>query len=238
MSTKPENGGFQLYPVALAAATTKIPDSMAFDKASVLPVAISTAAAGLYQKDHLALPYPSTSPKSAGQSILIWGGSSSVGITAIQLAKASGLTVATTCSSRNFDLVKSVGADYVFDYTSSDTVSEIVKELGSTDLVGAYDAISEGGTVEKCAEVLSKVDSKGNKKIVATVLPPPENLAGGVKGAGVFAVSIFAQYAEVGKAVWEDFLPSALSSGQVKPLPEPLEVGQGLESVSCKQSIS
>ncbi len=43
------------------------------------------------------------------------------------------------------------------------------------------------------------------------------------------ALSIFKEHAEVGKAVWEDFLPQALKSGQFKPSPPPKVVGKGLE---------
>lgn len=231
---KPEYGGFQLYPVVPAQAVSKIPSSVSYASGSVLPLAISTAAAGLYQSSHLALPLPSSSPKPTGQTLLVWGGSSSVGITTIQLAKASGFSVATTVSARNFELVKSAGADHVFDYNKEGVVDEIVKALSETDLVGAYDAISTDGTVEKSAEILSRVESKSNKKFVATVLPPPEKLAEGIKAAAVFAVSINGgEHAKVGKAVWGEYVPKALESGQLKPLPEPLEVGQGLEKVGC-----
>lgn len=129
---------------------------MSFEQAAVLPLAISTAAAGLYEKDHLNLQHPSLNPKSTGQSLLIWGGSSSVGALTTQLAKASGYEVVTTASPRNFDFVKSLGADHVLDYNSKTIVDELVDLLKGKTVAGAYDAIGAAESTTACAEVLSR----------------------------------------------------------------------------------
>jgi len=78
-----------------------------------------TNALALYKV--LGLPFPAE-PRSALQPpsyLLVYGGSTASGTIAIQFAKRSGQTVITTCSPRNFDLVKSRGADVVLDYVSS-----------------------------------------------------------------------------------------------------------------------
>lgn len=127
------------------AAIALIPDSVTFEDASVLPLALSTAAAGLFQsKDqgYLGLDVPSTNPKKSNKTLLVWGGSSSVGTAAIQLAVASGVTVVTTCSSRNQQLVEKLGAKS-FDYNSPSIVGDLVAELGKGDFVGAYDGKSD-----------------------------------------------------------------------------------------------
>jgi NADPH:quinone reductase-like Zn-dependent oxidoreductase len=68
---------------------------------------------GLYQS--LQLPLPTESAGSAEKTtILIYGGSTATGSLAIQYAKLSGLTVVTTCSPKNFDYVKSLGAGVFF----------------------------------------------------------------------------------------------------------------------------
>lgn len=226
MDKTPREGAFQLYTICPAVLTVALPDHISYDAGTVLPLAISTAAAGMYQKDHLGLPLPSTSPKSSGKTLLIWGGSSSVGSTAIQLAKASGLEIFTTASKHNHDYCKKLGAHQVFDHTQSSVVDDIVAAAKGKTLVGAYDAIATGGTTEKCAEVLDKANGT---KMIATVLPGPENLPGGAKSAGVFALTI--RDNEVGPAVWGDFLPGALKSGYLTPHPEPLVIGTGLESI-------
>lgn len=94
----------------------------------------------------MELPYPTLNlvlyPDS--KTILIWGGSSSVGGTAIQLATASGLIVLTTASKSNLGYVKSLGARYAFDYRSGsvvDAIEAVLKGHGSRLFVGAYDAI-------------------------------------------------------------------------------------------------
>jgi NADPH:quinone reductase-like Zn-dependent oxidoreductase len=90
---------FQLYVVLEESMTTKIPDSMSYETAVVLPLGLSTAACGLFQDDMLRLDLPrSVRPKPTGQTVLIWGGSTSVGLNAIQLAVAAGYEVFTTSS--------------------------------------------------------------------------------------------------------------------------------------------
>jgi hypothetical protein len=90
MTQSPANGAFQLYPATDEALVAEIPDSLAFEQAVVLPLAVSTASAGLYRRDYLNLPLPSADDvKSTGQVLLVWGGASSVGATTIQLAVAS-----------------------------------------------------------------------------------------------------------------------------------------------------
>jgi NADPH:quinone reductase-like Zn-dependent oxidoreductase len=144
MTQDPANSAFQLYTVVTEALVAEIPDSLELKRAVVLPLAVSTACAGLYRKDYLSLPLPSVSEaKKTGQTILIWGGASSVGATAIQLAVASGLNVISTASVANHEFVKSLGADAVFDYRSPTVVDEIAKAVTNTEFVGVYDAIGE-----------------------------------------------------------------------------------------------
>jgi len=84
----PKHGGSQLYTVCKDIVVSPTPDSLSFEQAVVLPLAVSTAATGLFKKDRLALPYPTNASKPTGKTVLVWGGSSSVGSSAIQLAAA------------------------------------------------------------------------------------------------------------------------------------------------------
>jgi len=181
-TSDPRHSAFQEYAVIHGTTIARIPSSVSFERATVLPLALSTASAGLYQPGYLELPYPSaTTPPSTGKSILIWGGSASVGSAAIQLAKASGLRVVSTASPANHEFVKSLGADVVVDYKDEKVVDKLVEALEGSDFAGVYDAISESGSVEASAQVATRV---GGNKFIATVLPPPENLPEGVKAAG------------------------------------------------------
>jgi NADPH:quinone reductase-like Zn-dependent oxidoreductase len=166
---EPRYAGFQLYTVAYEITTAPIPDSISYEQAVVLPLAISTAAAGLYQKGFLALPYPTINPKPTGKTILIWGGSSSVGSTTIQLAVSSGLEVVSTAGKKNLDYVKSLGAKHVFDHSSATVVEDIVTSLRGSDFVGAFDAISLRETLKPTADIVHQLGGG----VIATVLGKP-----------------------------------------------------------------
>lgn len=141
VSFENEQGGFQELVNVPESNVCAISGELGFEQAVVMPLAVSTASAGLYQSKKqacLELPLPRHQPKETGQTILIWGGSSSVGSTAIQLARASGLTVLATCSKRNFEFVEKLGAK-AFDYNSPSIVGDLVAELQKGEFVGAYD---------------------------------------------------------------------------------------------------
>jgi len=80
-SNKASEGAFQEHTVLRTSLTTRIPDWMSFESASVLPLGLATAACGLFLKDFLSLQLP-TAPKPqkpTGETVIIWGGSTSVG---------------------------------------------------------------------------------------------------------------------------------------------------------------
>jgi len=186
-SGEPKHSAFQRFAVVDALLVSGIPDSLSWDEATVLPLGLSTAASGLYPKRFLALPYPkadSPNPDGKGKVLLVYGGSSSVGASAIQLAAASGVRVVTTCSPANFDLVKSLGAAAAFDYRTpkDELVSSLVAaiEKQGSEYAGAFDAISEHGSVELCAQVALKAFGGSGQKFVAATLPPPQELPEGI----------------------------------------------------------
>ena len=171
-SGKAQEGAFQLYTTALAALSSPIPDSTSFAAASVFPLAISTAAAGLYQKHLLDLPLPTEHSDTTDNTILVWGGSSSVGSAAIQLASASGVNVIAIASRRNFDFVKALGAESVFDYTTSSLADDLIEAVDGRNLVGVFDSIGLPETTRFCAHVLSLFGGG----TLASVNVPPEVL--------------------------------------------------------------
>jgi NADPH:quinone reductase-like Zn-dependent oxidoreductase len=174
---------FQNYSLVPEITVSPIPDSMAFEQASVLPLGVSTAASALYQKDFLKLPYPKPGSRSStGKSILVWGGSGSVGGNAVQLAAASGVKVVATCSQRNFEYVKSLGASEVVDYNDPSATDDIVKALQGTEFAGVFNSIGEEKTWKACGAVAEKMGGG----LIAATLPPPEgaDLGQGVKAKG------------------------------------------------------
>ncbi|KAI1143284.1 putative alcohol dehydrogenase [Hypoxylon sp. FL0543] len=136
----PEGGAFAEYAIVKAAVQIKIPDNISDEQAATLGVSTITIAQGLYK--HLGLPWP-TEPAKEPFPVLIHGGSTATGLYGIQYAKASGLTVIATSSPRNFEYLKSLGADAVFDYHSPTAAAEI-KALTQNKLKHAWDCAGTG----------------------------------------------------------------------------------------------
>ncbi|KAJ5464206.1 Zinc-binding oxidoreductase [Penicillium sp. IBT 31633x] len=171
---RPAESAFQLYTVAREQMTSPIPDSMPFEQACVIPMSCSAAACALYQKYLLALDYPTfPATQSNGQVILITGGSSSVGSNAIQLARASGYEVFTTCSPRSFPYVERLGVLRAFDYNSSTLEVEIVTALKGKRVAGAF-AIGPG-SVELSIRVLGQLGDECRKIIAKASFPWPKH---------------------------------------------------------------
>lgn len=239
---------------------SKIPAHLSFIDAAVLPLAISTAANGLYTHDTLALPLPSTaasstsSPSHKKQAIVIWGGSSSVGAVAIQLAKASGLAVITTASARNLATLQSdVGADYALDHmqTEDKVVEDVVGAVAELkaqgyEFAGVFDAISLPSTFAVLGRLFDELEAKdllttvedgqgGNKtrvvKKMTIVLPVTDGLPKGVEIGRPMAAMLNDKYPEVAGPVWGEFVLQALKGSVLKALPPAEVVGTGLEAL-------
>jgi len=103
-------GGFAEYVCAREDALVLKPVKLSFEEAAAVPMAAVTALQGLRSKGQI----------QPGQQVLINGASGGVGLFAVQIAKAFGAEVTAVCSTRNLDIVRSIGADHVIDYTRED----------------------------------------------------------------------------------------------------------------------
>ena len=106
-------GAFAEYACAAGASIVAKPANVTFEQAAAVAVAGYTALQGL--RDHGRI--------QRGHNVLINGASGGVGTFAVQIAKSFGARVTGVCSSRNLDLVRSLGADCVIDYTREDFTS-------------------------------------------------------------------------------------------------------------------
>lgn len=104
------NGTFAEYVCANENAITLKPVNLTFEQAAAVPIAAMTALQGLRDKGNI----------QPGQKVVINGASGGVGTFAVQIAKAFGAEVTAVCGTRNLDMVRSLGADHVIDYTRED----------------------------------------------------------------------------------------------------------------------
>jgi NADPH:quinone reductase-like Zn-dependent oxidoreductase len=103
-------GAFAEYACTSESALVTKPNNVTFEQAAAVPVAAYTALQGFRDKGRIR----------PGQKVLINGAAGGVGTLAVQIAKSFGAHVTGVCSTRNVDLVRSIGADRVIDYTHQD----------------------------------------------------------------------------------------------------------------------
>ena len=103
-------GAFAEYVCASEDALALKPANVTFEEAAAVPLAAVTSLQGLRAKGQI----------QPGQKVLIYGAGGGVGTFAVQIAKSFGAEVTAVCSTRNVDMVRSIGADHVIDYTQED----------------------------------------------------------------------------------------------------------------------
>ena len=105
---------FAEYAVARADRLARAPANLTFEQAAAVPVSGVTALQALRDRGHL----------QTGQRVLVIGASGGVGTFAVQIAKALGAHVTGVSSTAKMDLVRSIGADHVIDYTQADITDD------------------------------------------------------------------------------------------------------------------
>ncbi|MGA2085523.1 MAG: NAD(P)-dependent alcohol dehydrogenase [Terracidiphilus sp.] len=103
-------GAFAEYACARESELAMKPENMSFEQAASVPIAAVTALQGLRDKGRI----------QPGHEVLINGAAGGVGSFAVQIAKSFGAEVTGVCSTRNVEMVRSIGADHVIDYTRED----------------------------------------------------------------------------------------------------------------------
>ena len=135
-------GAFAEYVGAAENALMLKPTSTTFEEAAAVPVAAFTALQGLRNGGQI----------QPGQKVLINGASGGVGTFAVQIGKSFGAEVTGVCSTRNLDMVRSIGADQVIDYTQEDFTQNglrydlIIDAVGNRSVSNLKRALSPKGT--------------------------------------------------------------------------------------------
>ncbi|KLO97441.1 toxD protein [Fusarium fujikuroi] len=219
-------GAYSMYTIADERLSFKIPENINPAEASSVPLAANTAWLALFSDDCLALNANKAASKTP---LLIWGGNTTVGYFAIQIAKLYNIEVATTCSPKNFDKMRQAGATYVFDYNDEDVISKIGSAL--PNLQHVFDTVGNETSSATAASSVSQPEG-----VLCTVRPGKANtqdVPSHVKVTDVFVFTAFpTEHSYRGKAHWPvkmndhklsaDFhsqLETLLGNGCLKPSP-------------------
>jgi NADPH:quinone reductase-like Zn-dependent oxidoreductase len=157
--TLQREGGYAEFAVAKENEVARKPASLTYEQAAAVPAVGSTAWQALVDTAHL----------SAGQTVLIHGGSGGVGHMAIQIAKARGARVLATASTENQQFLKTLGADEAIDYTKTkfeDVAKEVdvvLDAVGGETLQRSYGVVKKGGIIVTIADEpdQAKLDKHG-----------------------------------------------------------------------------
>ncbi|KAB8233737.1 zinc-binding alcohol dehydrogenase family protein [Aspergillus alliaceus] len=166
---KPLGGAFAEYVMLPADLTLRIPPAMTFAEAASLGTALVSACMSLFWT--MQIPASLQEPAEKPFPVLVYGGSTATGTMLLQVLKICGVRTLTTCSPKNFDLVRSYGADEVFDYNSP-TCAQDIREATRNNLKYAVDCITEDSTIKICYSAIGRA---GGQYIALN--PYPEHLA-------------------------------------------------------------
>ncbi|KAI4157079.1 MAG: hypothetical protein L6R39_000793 [Caloplaca ligustica] len=220
-----DHGAFQEYTLLYENATAKLPDTITFEEAAVLPMSVATTGVAL----HLYLNLPREGQQSGG--FLIWGASSSVGSAAVQMVRALGFTVYAVCSPHHHSKAHDYGATHVFDYNDANVTANIAAaaKQNNDTIEYAFDVISAGTSPEQVASVL---EQQGGGKLVLT-LPLPEyaQMPANVEVSSTLAFRVVSDAKDFGAWLFNEWLPKALADKTYVPSPEIQIVEGGIASV-------
>ena len=169
------SGAYAQYALVKEGEAAPKPKSLTYVEAAGVPIVALTAWQALVD----------TAKLSAGQTVLIHGGSGGVGSFAIQIAKARGARVIATASTANQDLLKELGADSAVDYTKqkfedvAKDVDVVLDSIGKDTLARSYGVVKKGGFIVSLVARpnQAELDKHGIRGAALSVEPNSDELA-------------------------------------------------------------
>lgn len=189
-------GAYAEYHLVEEAIVAKKPSNLSHTEAASIPLVGCTSWDALIERAQIKL----------GETVLIHAGAGGVGSFAIQLAKACGCYVFTTCSSKNHDLVKKLGADRTIDYKNEDFVKVIMSETNNSGVDVVFDTVG-GETLTKSIEVARYFGR------IASIIRVPANL----EQAFFRNITIHPVFVQSGRHKLDE-IRKLLERGEVKPV--------------------
>src|SRR6266436_2247124 len=170
-----DSGGYAQYALVKEGEAAPKPKALTYVEAAAVPIVALTAWQALIDSAKL----------SAGQTVLIHGGSGGVGSFAVQIAKARGASVIATASTTNQDLLKKLGADISIDYTKqkfenvAKDVDVVLDSVGKDTLARSYGVVKKGGFIVSLVARpdQAELDKYGIRGASLNVQPNSEELA-------------------------------------------------------------
>src|SRR6266516_3631694 len=210
-----KGGGCAEYAAASEAEAAAKPKSISFVEAAGVPVVALTAWQALID----------TAKLSAGQTVLIHGGSRGVGTFAIQIAKARGAKVIATASTANQDFLKQLGADLAIDYTKTrfedvaKNVDVVMDSVGKDTLARSYGVVKKGGFI---VTLVARIDQAELDKH-------------GIRGASLGVEPDSNELTEIGKLIDEKKIKMIVS--QAFPLSEAIKAQEQIATGHTRGKI-
>ena len=210
-----KGGGYAEYAVATEVEASLKPKSLTYTEAAAVPLVALTAWQALID----------TAKLSAGQTVLIHGGSGGVGSFAIQIAKARGARVIATASTANQDLLKQLGADVAIDYTKTKfedvakDVDVVLDSVGKDTLARSYGVVKKGGFI---VSLVADPD-------------PIELEKHGIHGASISVEPNSSELAEIGRLIDDKKIKVIVS--QVFPLSEAIKAQERIATHHTRGKI-
>ncbi|KAJ3293563.1 hypothetical protein HDU79_000189 [Rhizoclosmatium sp. JEL0117] len=217
---------FQQYAALPTALVSRLPNNISFEQGATIGAAGMTSAVCLFRELKLAAPWTADAvEKNQGNTVLIWGGSTSVGHLAIQLAALAGVKVIVTASPQYHDLLKSIGATHTIDYKAPDVVDQI-HALTDGKLTHAFTTAGPG--------TQATFDSLSTTEESHLVIINPADIQGAESFPNRYIMigSGSSQDYGLSAALW-GFVSQALKDGKI--IPQATRVIGGLDKIVAAQ---